>query len=170
MSEIKEIEVEKIKPDPEQPRESFDKEKLKELAQTFKTQGIIQPIEIDENYQIITGERRWRAAKLAGLKKIPCKIVRGLTPEQKLERRLIENIHHEPLTEIEKAKAIKKLIEMRGWNVFSAAENLGISHVHLRYLLSLIESPPEIQKLVKEQKNNSSFSGFNFNFPYPNCY
>jgi len=82
MAKIKEIEVEKIKPDPEQPRESFDKEKLKELAQTFKTQGIIQPIEIDENYQIITGERRWRAAKLAGLKKIPCKIVRGLTPEQ----------------------------------------------------------------------------------------
>ena len=153
--EIKEINIEKIKPDLEQPRKSFDKEKLKELANTYKNQGVIQPIEIDDNYQIITGERRWKAAKLAGLKKIPCKIVKGLTKEQKLERQLIENIHHEPLAEIEKAKAIKKLMKLKGWNKFEAASTLGIAHRYLCSLLALVESPPEIQNLVKEEKNNT---------------
>ena len=157
--EIKEIDIEKIKSNPEQPRKSFDKEKLKELANTYKNQGVIQPIEIDENYQIITGERRWKAAKLAGLKKIPCKIVKGLTKEQKLERQLIENIHHEPLAEIDKAKAIKKLMKLRGWNEFGAAQNLGITDKYLRSLLALVESPKEIQTLVKEEKITPSDAG-----------
>ena len=70
-----------------------------------------------------------RATKLAGLKKIPCKIVEGLTPEQKLERRLIENIHHEPLTDLEKAEAIKELIKLKGWNPLMAAITLGINNI-----------------------------------------
>ena len=101
------IDINKIKPDKDQPRKTFNEETLRELAQTYKSQGITQPIEIDEKFVIITGERRFRAAKLAGLKKIPCRIIKGLTEEQKLERRLIENIHHEPLTDLEKAEAIK---------------------------------------------------------------
>ena len=150
--EIKEIEINKIKPDKEQPRKDFDKEKLKELAETYKTQGVIQPIEIDENFVIITGERRWRAAKLAGLKKIPCKIVEGLTPEQKLERRIVENIHHEPLTDLEKAEAIKKLMELKGWNQLTAAVNLGIGYTTIQRLLSLTEAPKEVKQLVEEKK------------------
>lgn len=71
-----------------------------------------------------------------------------------MERQLIENIHHEPLAEIEKAKAIKKLIEMKGWNEFEAAQNLGIADRYLRTLLSLIESPPEIQNLVKDTQRS----------------
>ena len=109
------------------------------MAETYKNQGLIQPIEIDKDYQIITGERRWRAAKLAGLKKIPCRILEDLTEEQKLERRLIENIHHEPLTDLEKAEAIKKLIELRGWTIRSAAEQLGVGASTIGSLLALIE-------------------------------
>jgi len=156
---IKLVDIDKIKPDKEQPRKTFNEESLKELAETIKTQGVIQPIEIDENYQIIIGERRWRAAKLAGLKKIPCKIVRGLTPEQKLERRLIENIHHEPLTDLEKAEAIKKLMEMKGWNQLAAAANLGVGYTTIRYLLSLIEAPKEIKELVEEEELSPSTAG-----------
>jgi ParB family chromosome partitioning protein len=153
------IDVDKIKPDKDQPRKQFDEEKLKELAETYKTQGIIQPIEVDENLIIITGERRWRAAKLAGLEKIPCRIIKGLTPEQKLERRLIENIHHEPLTEMEKAEAIKKLIEMKGWNPSCAAQVLGVNEQYLRRLLSLIEAPKEVKELVEERKIDPSTAG-----------
>jgi ParB/RepB/Spo0J family partition protein len=157
--EVEEIEVDKIKPDRDQPRRRFDEEKLKQLAETFKTQGVIQPIEVDEDYVIITGERRWRAAKLAGLKKIPCRIIRGLTPDQKLERRLIENIHHEPLTDLEKAEAIKRYIEMKGCSILSAADNLGMGPTYLRYLLSLLEAPHEVKRLVEGGKIDPSTAG-----------
>ena len=141
MEEIKMLSVDDIKPNPQQPRKSFDEEKLKALAETYRNQGVIQPIEVDENYQIITGERRWRAAKIAGLKEIPCKIIKGLSEEEKLERQLIENIHHEPLSDIDKARAIKKLMEMKGWSVLRAARNLGIHHKTLQHLLALVEAP-----------------------------
>jgi len=157
--EIKLVDVDKIKPDKDQPRKTFDEESLKELAETFKTQGIIQPIEIDENYQIIVGERRWRAAKLAGLKQIPCKIVRGLTLEQKIERQLIENIHHEPLSDLEKAKSIKKLMEIRGWSEMLAASTLGISRIQIQRLLSLVDAPKEVKKLVEDKKIEPSTAG-----------
>jgi len=153
------VEVDKLKPDLNQPRKVFDEEKIKALGGTYKNQGLIQPIEIDKNYQIITGERRWRAAKLAGLKKIPCRILEDLTEEQKLERRLIENIHHEPLTDLEKAEAIKKLIELRGWNKTSAAEVLGISFTNISNLLALVEAPKEVKKLVEEKKISPSDAG-----------
>ena len=152
MEEIKMLSVDDIKPNPQQPRKSFDEEKLKALAETYRNQGVIQPIEVDENYQIITGERRWRAAKIAGLKEIPCKIIKGLSEEEKLERQLIENIHHEPLSDIDKARAIKKLMEMKGWSVLRAARNLGIHHKTLQHLLALVEAPEPIKKLVEENK------------------
>ena len=153
------VDIRKIKPPLQQPRTHFDQDKLKKLADTYKTQGIIQPLEIDENYRIITGERRWRASKIAGLKKIPCRIIKGLTQEQKLERRLVENIHHEPLTELEKAKAIKKLMKLRGWNETLAANNLGISRATIYYLLALLEAPKEVKKLVKEKKISPTDAG-----------
>jgi ParB/RepB/Spo0J family partition protein len=153
------IGIDKIKPDKDQPRKTFDEESLKRLAETYKTQGIIQPIEVDENFVIITGERRWKAAKLAGLKEIPCKIIKGLTPDQKLERELIENIHHEPLIEIEKAEAIKKLMEMKGWSVSEAASEIGLAERYLRTVLSLVEAPNEVKQLVEEKKIDPSTAG-----------
>jgi len=157
--DIKEIPIDKLKADPNQPRKVFDKEKIKALADTYKNQGIIQPIEIDKNNQIITGERRWRAAKLAGLKKIPCKILKDLTEEEKLERRLIENIHHEPLTDLEKADAIKKLIELKNLTQKDAASLLSVSDTEIHRLLALIEAPEPIKKLVEEKKISPSDAG-----------
>jgi ParB family chromosome partitioning protein len=158
--EIEEVEVDRIRvEDLERLRKTFDEEKLKQLAETYRTQGVIQPIEVDENLTVITGERRWRAARIAGLKKIPCRIIRGLTPEQKLEGRLIENIHHEPLTELEKAEAVKKLMELKGWSIYEAASHLGITPRYLYYLLSLTEAPHKIKRLVEEKKIDPSTAG-----------
>jgi hypothetical protein len=111
--EIIEKKISEIKPDTNQPRKTFDKEILAGMAETIKTQGIIQPIEIDENNQIVVGERRWRASKLAGIKSIPCIVKSGLTPEQKLERQLIEDIQDEPLPMRERDLAWWKLYELR---------------------------------------------------------
>jgi ParB/RepB/Spo0J family partition protein len=86
----------------------------------------------------------------------PCRIIRGLTPEQKLERRLIENIHHEPLTDLEEAKAIKRYIELKGCSERQAACHLGMSHTQIQYLLSLVEAPHEVKRLVEEGKLDSS--------------
>lgn len=156
MVEIKEISIKEIKPNKDRIREHIDEEQLENLAKTYAKQGIIQPIEVDENYQIIVGERRWQACKIAGLKTIPCKIVRGLSQEDKLERALIENIQREDLTELEKAKTIKKLIDMKGWSERSAADHLGISKTYIHNLLALFEVPEEIKEMIKQKKITSS--------------
>ncbi len=82
----------KIKPDKNQPRQTIDEEHIKEISQSIVTEGVINAIEIDENNVIITGEQRWRAAKLAGLKEVPCKILK-ITPELRFRRQVIENLH-----------------------------------------------------------------------------
>jgi len=154
--EIIEIKISELKVE-SQPREDIDG--IHELAETYKTQGIIHPIEIDREGTVITGERRFRAAKEAGFKTIPCKKLDKQTPEQKLERQLIENIHHKPLTDLEKAKAIKKLIDLKGWSGFAAAANLGIGEATIRRLLSLIKAPPEIKKMVEDNTLPGSEAG-----------
>lgn len=103
--------INEIKPDSEQPRKTFDEETIEGMAETIKRQGIIQPIEIDEKNQIIVGERRWRASKIAGIQTIPCIIQKGLTAEQKLERQLIEDIQDEPLPMRER--------DLAWWNLYA---------------------------------------------------
>jgi len=85
--------------------------------------------------------------------------VRGLTTEQKIERQLIENIHHEPLSDLEKAKAIKKLMEIKGWNSMRAALTLGIDRKYLMTLLSLVDAPEEVKELVEEEEIDPSIAG-----------
>ena len=109
--ELKQISIDKIKPDKNQPRKTFDKETIKGLADTYKNQGVIEPIEVDENNIIVTGERRWRASKLAKINTIPCKIKRGLTKETRLERQLIEDIQKEGIPIPERDKGWWKLYE-----------------------------------------------------------
>ena len=101
--------INSLKPDPNQPRKTFDKEKLDETAQTILAQGIIAPIEIDENNMIITGELRWRASKLAGVPTVPCRRIYGATPDDRLERQLIENIHRQDLDYKERDQKIYEL-------------------------------------------------------------
>jgi len=109
------IAVDEIQPNPFQPRESFEKESLKELADSIKDAGIIQPIVVRRrgfSYQIIAGERRWRAAQMVGLKKIPC-IVKEIDDERVLLESLIENLHRKNLTDIERENAVYGLWENR---------------------------------------------------------
>lgn len=103
------LKLSEIKPDPNQPRKSFNKDKIEELAATFKTVGVINPIEVDKHHMIITGENRWRAAKVAGLTTIPAKVLE-VTPEERFLRQVIENIQYANLTPIETANALQKLL------------------------------------------------------------
>ena len=113
---VQNIKITKIEPDKEQPRKRFDEEKLDELANSIKQYGVIQPIIVtlkDDYYQIIAGERRWRAAKKAGLTEIPC-LVRTKTEQENREIALIENIQRENLNPIEKAKGLRRLLDDYG--------------------------------------------------------
>ncbi len=114
MNKIQEISVEMIKPDPNQPRKSFDEEEIEEMAKSIKTTGVINPIEVDTKYVIITGERRWRAAKAAGLERMPAKVMK-ISDEERFMRQVIENIHHDTMTEFDTAVALQKLVDM-GFN------------------------------------------------------
>ena len=113
MSRVIEVEINQISPDKDQPRKSFDEEKLEQLANSIKAHGIIQPILVrkeDNYYKIIAGERRWRAARLAGLKKIPI-LEKDLDKRQTMEISLIENLQREDLNPVEEARAYKKLMD-----------------------------------------------------------
>ena len=101
--------IDRLKPDPDQPRKTFDKEKLEETAQTILAQGIIAPIEIDENNMIITGELRWRASKIALVPTVPCRRIHDASPDDRLERQLIENIHRQDLDYKERDQKIYEL-------------------------------------------------------------
>ncbi len=129
-----EIPLEKIAPDPDQPREEFDEDALNRLAESLKTRGQLQPIRVrwDEGrgaYMILIGERRWRAAKLAGLPTVSAVVVEGtIDPAELLAIQLIENCLREDLKPIEQAKAFKALMERNGWTVRQVAQELAIDH------------------------------------------
>ena len=114
---VAEIDIEKIKPNPNQPRKNFDIDALNELASSIKMHGIVQPIVVndlgDGTYMIIAGERRWRAANICGLKKVPA-VIRNYTDKQVKEISIIENLQREDLNPIEAAKAIKELMDEYG--------------------------------------------------------
>ena len=108
-SKIIELPVDSLKPDPNQPRKTFPKEVIENIALTMKTQGTINPIEVDENNIIITGEIRWRGAKEAGVKTVPVKRILNITAEERFERQVIENLHHKLLESKERENAIYAL-------------------------------------------------------------
>ena len=118
-----------VEPNKNQPRMNFDDEKIEDLAESIKEYGVIQPIIVtkkDDYYQIVAGERRWRAAKKAGLSEIPA-IIRNYTEQKNKEVALIENIQREDLNPIEKATALKEIIEKYGMKQHELAAKLGIS-------------------------------------------
>lgn len=110
--EIKQIPIGKIKRDRTQPRTYFDPVLLSELAQSIKTEGVINPVEVDKDLVIVTGEMRWRAAKLAGLETLPCKIIK-IDPRTRYRRQVIENLHHNTMTDMDTAVAFKRLLDSR---------------------------------------------------------
>ena len=146
------IELSKIETNPDQPRKTFAEEPLKELADSIRENGIIQPLIVEksgEGFIIIAGERRYRAAKIAGLDKIPV-IVREYTKEEKLEIALIENIQREDLNPIEEAKAYKQLIQETALNQEEVAKKVGKKRSTVANSLRLLKMPEDIQEsLVK---------------------
>ncbi|MBR1929487.1 MAG: ParB/RepB/Spo0J family partition protein [Paludibacteraceae bacterium] len=153
-SSINEIELSKISANPNQPRRNFDEEALSELASSIKEHGVISPItlrrEDDDHYLIIAGERRFRAAKLAGLKTIPA-YIRTAKDEQVMEMALIENIQREDLDAIEIALAYQRLMEDYSLTQEQMSERVGKKRATIANYLRLLKLPAEVQLGVKEK-------------------
>lgn len=151
---VREIELGLIKPNPYQPRTEFDKEKLEELATSIKEHGVIQPIIVrkqDDGYELVAGERRWRAAQKAGISKIPA-IIKEYSDGQMLEIALLENLQREDLNPIEEAQAYKKLMEDLGITQEKLSKRIGKSRSVIANSVRLLNLPEEIQQLLAEGK------------------
>ena len=147
---VRDIPISDIDPNLSQPRKDFDRESLEQLADSIRQAGVLQPILVVENgtrYRIIAGERRYRAARLAGQETIPC-IVRNLSEEQQMEAALIENLQREDLNPIEEANAIRSLMQQCGYTQDEAAKRLGKSRPAVANLLRLLTLPEGVINMV----------------------
>jgi ParB family chromosome partitioning protein len=153
--ELLEVDIDLIETNNFQPRTNFNEERLEELAQSIKSNGIIQPLlvrKIDNGrYQLVAGERRWRAAQRAGLRRVPC-IIREIPEDRMLELALIENIQRQELNAIEEAHAYKRLIETLGLTQEMIAQRVGRDRTFITNHLRLLRLPEDIQQLVEEEK------------------
>lgn len=154
-SAISEIEVTRIVPNPDQPRRTFDEETLAELAASIAELGVVQPLTLrladDGDYQIIAGERRWRAARIAGLRTVPA-YVRTVSDSEMTEMALIENIQREDLNAIEVALGFKKLIDTYHLTQERLSERLGKKRATIANHLRLLRLPAEIQLGLRDRK------------------
>ena len=148
---IKKINISQITPNPSQPRKNFRDEELKELSSSIKNQGLIQPIIvkpiINNQFQIIAGERRWRACQLNGMHEVDC-VIKDIDDTNVLEAALIENIQREDLNVIEEANAYKGLIDIKKINNENLAKLIGKSSSHVSNILRLLELDTKIQRMV----------------------
>jgi ParB family transcriptional regulator, chromosome partitioning protein len=152
--ELSELEIDLIEPNAEQPRTRFTEENLEDLAQSIRTNGIIQPIVVRRKggrYEIVAGERRWRAAQKIGLQKIPA-VIKEVSDEKLLELALVENIQRQELNAIEEAKAYRKLIDTVGLTQEMIAERVGKGRTIITTFLRLLKLSEDIQNLVEEEK------------------
>lgn len=149
-----EIDIDSIRPNPYQPRRTFDEAKLNELAKSIETHGVFTPILVKEavqGYELIAGERRLRAAKLANLKKIPAVVVE-FDDQQMMEIALLENIQREDLNAIEEALGYEKLIARLGYTQEELAKRIGKSREHVANMLRLLKLPKTVQQHVVDGK------------------
>jgi ParB family chromosome partitioning protein len=152
--EILEIQIDLIRPGEQQPRTSFQEDKLQELAQSIRTSGIIQPLLVRRRgglFELVAGERRWRAAQLAGLARVPA-IVREIPDDRLLELALIENIQRQELNPIEEANAYKRLIESLNLTQDDIARRVGRDRSFITNYLRILKLPTEIQNLLEREK------------------
>lgn len=153
---INEIELSKINPNPDQPRRQFDDEAMDELAASIARIGIIQPITLrqldDDNYQIIAGERRYRAAKTAGLSSIPAYIKKVEQDDDVMQMALVENIQREDLNSIEIALAYQNLIQTMSLTQEQLSERVGKKRTTITNYLRLLKLPAEVQMGIKDKK------------------
>jgi ParB family chromosome partitioning protein len=147
---VKEVDVESIVPNPRQPRQSLDPESLQELASSIREQGLVQPLVVTEaagGYQLLVGERRWRAAKLAGLNVVPV-VVRDVSPQQMLELALVENLQREDLNPLETASAYQQLVDEFGLTQQQVADKVGKNRVTVTNTLRLLKLPTEVKQAL----------------------
>lgn len=152
--DLLEVDIDLIDPSPAQPRTHFDEARLEELAQSIRSNGIVQPLLVRRRgmrYQLIAGERRWRAAQRAGLVRVPC-VVREIPDDKLLELALIENIQRQELNAIEEAHAYKRLIDTLGLTQETVAQRVGRDRSFVTNYLRLLRLPSDIQSLVEEEK------------------
>lgn len=154
-SAISDIEISRISPNPDQPRRTFDEESLEELAASIRELGVVQPLTLrlsdDGDYQIIAGERRWRAARIAELASVPA-YVRTVSDSEMTEMALIENIQREDLNAIEVALGFKKLIDSYNLTQERLSERLGKKRATIANHLRLLRLPAEIQLGLRDRK------------------
>jgi len=148
-----EIPIEAIRPNPSQPRRHFDDAELEELAQSIREKGVLQPILLRPavfagEFQIVAGERRWRAAQRAGVRTIPA-VVRSLSDAEVLEIAIVENVQRADLSPIDEAEGYRALIETFGRTQAQVADTVGKSRVHVTNALRLLQLPDEVQAMVR---------------------
>jgi len=151
---LRSIAVSDIRPNPDQPRQYFDTDALDELADSMRQRGVIQPIVVrphGKNFQIVAGERRWRAAQRARLHQIPA-VVRNLNDEETLEIAIVENVQRKDLNVIEEAEAYARLSQDFGHSQSRLAEIVGKSRSHIANLMRLLELPDSVKALVVDEK------------------
>ena len=148
---VNKIDISKILPNKQQPRKNFEDKDIQELSNSIKNQGLIQPIIVrnagDDSYEIIAGERRWRACQLAGVHSVDC-VVMDAAEDQVFELALIENIQRENLNVVEEAKAYKQIIEKNKLKTEDLAKQLGKSPSHISNLIRILELDEEIHQMI----------------------
>lgn len=151
---VQELGIDQIEPNSEQPRTRFEEAALDELATSITSNGIVQPIVVRRNggrYQIVAGERRWRAAQKAGLRKVPV-VVRDVADEKLLEIALIENIQRQELNPVEEARAFRKLIDNIGLTQEMVSSRIGKSRTMIATSMRLLKLPGEVLELIEHEK------------------
>ena len=150
---IHSLPIARIRPNPNQPRKVFDTEALEQLRASIEQHGILQPIcvrSIDGAFEIISGERRWRASRLAGLAEMPVVVREGVTDELLLELALVENVHRADLDPIEKGRAFRELVERLGLTQEAVAQRVGLQRSTIANHLRLLELPLDAQEALLE--------------------
>ena len=148
------VSIDDIKPNSAQPRKNFDEEKLEELAASIERHGVIQPVVLRKlgiGYELVAGERRWRAARMAGLREIPC-IVKELSDEENMLLAIIENMQREDLNPIEEAEGLKQMIDSYGLTQEQVSYSIGKSRPYITNSLRLLKLPGRVQDLTAEGK------------------
>ena len=152
--DYRELSIDEIDPNPDQPRKRFTERELQELAETIKSIGLIEPVVVrprGDRYQLISGERRWRACRMAGYKKIPA-VLKQVNDLQALEMGIVENIQREELTAIEEAKAYEYWMKESGLKPGEIADRVGKDRTTITNLIRLLKLPEEILAMIEEKK------------------
>ncbi len=155
---VTEVNIDDIRSNPYQPRKTFDIESLNELAKSIKEYGVVQPIIVKKSikgYELVAGERRTKAAKIAGLMKIPA-IIKDFDDQEMMEIALVENIQREDLNPIDEATSISNIIKLRGYTQEEFANKFGKSRSYVTNILGLLKLPDEVKKLVEKRSLSMS--------------